>query len=51
MLIITLDYIFLITDILEVRKNLQSLHLKMQEVATRFVLSPTDKTLYLTFEC
>ena len=51
MLIITLDYISLITDILEVRRNLQSLHPKMQGVATRFVLSPTDKTLYPMFGC
>ena len=51
MLTITPDYISLITDILEVRRNLQSLHPKMQELAIRFVLSPTGKTLYLTFGC
>lgn len=51
MLITTLDSISLTTDILEVRRNPRSLHLRMQEAATQFVLSPTDKTLCLMFEC
>ena len=51
MLITTFDSISLITDILEVRRNLRNLHLRMQEAAIRSVLSPIDKTPRLMFGC
>lgn len=47
----TSDSISLITDILEVRRNLRNLHLRMQEVATRFVLLPIDKTPRPMYGC
>ena len=50
-LITQCDSISLITDILEVRRNPPNLRLRMQEAATRFALSPTDKTLCLMFGC
>ena len=44
MLITTSDSISLITDILEARRNLRSLHRRMQEAATPVVLLQTDRT-------
>lgn len=49
--LITTDSISPITDILEAKRNLRSLHLRMQEAVTRFVLLPTGKTPCPTFGC